>query len=556
MNELQSNNADLPEEAGSAVKNVTADEARQFFQMALDSVDELLGPGPWKLPSEDDLPGLFPGFQVEAFIGRGGMGAVYNARDLKLGRFVAIKLLPRRLAAQAGFEERFKREAETLARCQHPGIVTIHSDGSTEAGHLFFVMEYLDGTSLREVMRSGQLEVSQTLRIVAQVCDALDHAHGLGIVHRDVSPSNIFLMPDGRVKVVDFGLARGTEKHDLALTSSDVAMGNPDYMPPEQKHGEATAASDIYALGKLLYEILTGELPHGAFELPSRKARVAEAVDRIVLTAMQSDPSKRYQTASAMKVDIHRASEPAPVKSIAWRVAAAVVALAALPIIGFLAIKKRGQNEERVESPPKQEPAAIAMRADAGGPDVSAVLNEARNLYSAQQFKKAVEKYREALAQSGEGVEEKLETLNIRKLLCYALRENSEYGETVRELEQTLKIRERIQGPKHADTLANGFDLAVALWYNGDFDRAIAEHRRVLALREKELPAGSIDIALSLDSLARVLMRVETPETWREGREKLRNAIDLYQKASGGSKHSEIAEEFLRGAELQFPLPR
>lgn len=227
-------------------------------------------------PSE--LARLFPQLEVLELIGHGGMGAVYKARQPKLDRLVAVKVLPRETAGDPAFAERFAREARALARLSHPHIVPVYDFG--EAGELFcFIMEYVDGVNLREMIRGQKLSPAEALAIVPQICEALQYAHDEGFVHRDIKPENILIDKRGRVKIADFGLAKllFPAADDYTLTRPQQVMGTPQYMAPEQIETplQVDHRADIYSLDVVFYEMLTGELPLGRFETPSQRVDVA-----------------------------------------------------------------------------------------------------------------------------------------------------------------------------------------------------------------------------------------------------------------------------------------
>jgi len=165
------------------------------------------GKVPFVAPTPDELAKLFPQLEILGFVGQGGMGAVYRARQKALDRVVALKILPPGIGKDPAFAERFTREAKALARLNHPGVVTIHEFGQAD-GLFFFLMEFVDGVSLRQLLEAGRLSPREALAIVPQICDALQYAHDQGIVHRDIKPENILLDRRGRVKVADFGLAK------------------------------------------------------------------------------------------------------------------------------------------------------------------------------------------------------------------------------------------------------------------------------------------------------------------------------------------------------------
>jgi serine/threonine protein kinase len=266
-------------------------------------------------PAPADLAAHFPQLEVLRLLGQGGMGAVYQARQLKLDRLVALKVLPPEVARGSGFTERFLREARSLARLNHPNIVTVFDFGEAD-GLYYFTMEYVDGKSVRQLLEAGELDPQLALKIIPQVCDALQHAHEEGYVHRDIKPENILLDKKGRVKIADFGLARliGLTPTYLTLTGSQEVMGTLYYMAPEQMkraHGVDHRA-DLYSLGVVFYEMLTGELPVGRFAPPSHKARVDARLDPIVLRALAREPELRYQDAGAFRREVETvAASPA-----------------------------------------------------------------------------------------------------------------------------------------------------------------------------------------------------------------------------------------------------
>ncbi|HSP42143.1 MAG TPA: serine/threonine-protein kinase, partial [Luteolibacter sp.] len=280
----------------------------------------------WEPPTPVELSRLLPQYRIESIIGRGGMGAVYKGDQERLARSVAIKLLPSELADDVNFVSRFEREARTIAKLDHPGIIHVHDFGQTSEGHLYFVMEFVDGTDLHQLIHGPGINPTQALEIIGQVCDALQFAHSKGVVHRDIKPANILVTTDGRVKLADFGLARPLQSGlSGQLTLSRVIMGTPDYMAPEQKRGEGDHRVDLYALGVMLYEMLCGRPPQGAWQPPSQRVQVDVRLDQVVIKAMQEEPDRRYQQASEVKTDVDairtsiaKKAKPSPVKSPAF----------------------------------------------------------------------------------------------------------------------------------------------------------------------------------------------------------------------------------------------
>jgi TPR repeat protein/tRNA A-37 threonylcarbamoyl transferase component Bud32 len=235
------------------------------------------------------------------------MGVVYKARQPRLNRFVALKILAREKEKDPRFAERFTREAQALARLNHPNIVTVYDFGETN-GLYYLLMEFVDGMSLRQLLQTRKLAPEEALAIVPSICEALQYAHQLGIVHRDIKPENILLDQQGRVKIADYGIAKlvGADGRVDALTGEQQVIGTPHYMAPEQveKPSIVDHRADIFSLGVVFYEMLTGELPMGKFAPPSRMVKMDVRLDEVVLHALEKEPELRYQQASQVKTDV------------------------------------------------------------------------------------------------------------------------------------------------------------------------------------------------------------------------------------------------------------
>src|SRR5438132_3260174 len=286
------------------------------------------------------IQALGKSYTVEGEIGRGGMGVVYKARDERLKRQVAVKVLPPELAFREEIRLRFVREAETAARLSHPHIVPIHSVGEGPDGLVYFVMAYVDGESVAaKLKRRGSLPAEESRRIMQETADALGAAHALGIIHRDVKPDNILLEGSrGRVVVTDFGIAKALSSTTgpATLTATGVAIGTPHYMSPEQAAGdrEIDGRSDIYSLGVVSYQMLTGELPFHAPTVPgilmkhiteraplvTDKCRECpEDLAACVMRSLEKDPEDRWPTADALRralearsATMYRSRRPSP----------------------------------------------------------------------------------------------------------------------------------------------------------------------------------------------------------------------------------------------------
>ncbi len=307
----------------------------------------------WAL-SPTGLPGWTPeriaGFRVLRRIGEGGMGVVFEAEQDTPRRRVALKMIHPTLDSHERVR-RFKLEAEVLARLQHPGIARIYECGANDLGRgpqPYFAMELIEGVDLRAFVRSGRLATQATLALVAEVADAVQHAHERGVVHRDLKPDNVLVDAQGRPKVLDFGVARASDTSTLLstlVTQTGELVGTLAYMAPEQLSGgraSASAAVDVYALGVILYELLSGALPHEIVGLPittalellsKREPRplceldgsLRGDVETIVAKAMEKDPSRRYTSAAALAADLRRHLANLPIAarapSVAYRVA-------------------------------------------------------------------------------------------------------------------------------------------------------------------------------------------------------------------------------------------
>jgi serine/threonine protein kinase len=320
-------------------------------------------------PAIGEIAAAFPQLEIIEFIGQGGMGFVFKARQPKLDRLVALKILPQSLAADPTFAERFNREARLLARLNHPGIVTVHDFGVVgQAPHLpgeasespenstistqtepnqtgkmpvplfyYLLMEFVDGVNLRQAMQAGRFTPEQALAIVPKICEALQFAHNEGILHRDIKPENILLDAKGRVKIADFGIAKLVERGSPSRSTSDTpnapgftenseagnaaagqrpalhalteagkGLGTPNYMAPEQLEnaGDVDHRADIYSLGVVFYEMLTGELPLGRFAPPSQKSAADPRVDEVVLRALEKEKARRPASADEVKTQV------------------------------------------------------------------------------------------------------------------------------------------------------------------------------------------------------------------------------------------------------------
>jgi eukaryotic-like serine/threonine-protein kinase len=291
-------------------------------------------------------------FRISERLGRGGMGVVYKALDIRLDRTVALKFLPAHLTADEGAKRRFIREAKAASALDHPNICAIHEIGETDAGRLFIAMAYYEGETLKQRIARGALPIREALDYVAQVAEGLQRAHEVGIVHRDIKPANVIISPAGQVRVVDFGLAKiaGTD-----ATHEDTTIGTVAYMSPEQTRGDAVdARTDLWGVGVVLYEMLAGRRPFRGegdaslvhnirhdepAALPELRPDMPAGLDAVVRRCLEKNPADRYQQAGELLADVRaiREGRGSPRRRLrpndAWRYASVVAALLVLVLL-------------------------------------------------------------------------------------------------------------------------------------------------------------------------------------------------------------------------------
>jgi len=248
------------------------------------------------------------GIEIETPLGRGGMGAVYLGRQMSLDREVAVKVLASELADDPVFLERLEREARLMAKLRHPNIVAVHDFQRTDDGAAI-VMEFVEGGSLREKLQQHPqgLPVAEALRILRQIAAGLEAAHASGVIHRDMKPENVLIDRDGMARVTDFGLALPLHQGSTRLTLTGTTVGTVDYMAPEQfKGGEADARLDVFALGVIAYELLTGQTPRGSFDAPHRlRAEIPAHISAAVMHALRPEPEERFPDIGVFMLALH-----------------------------------------------------------------------------------------------------------------------------------------------------------------------------------------------------------------------------------------------------------
>ncbi len=361
-------------------------------------------------PPDADIVSAFPQFQILEVIGAGGMGRVYKVRQPHLDRVAALKILPRELAADPAFAERFMREGQALGRLSHPNIVGVFDFGQAGDFH-WLLMEYVDGVNLRQAMHAAAMNPRETLHIIPAICAALDYAHSQGVLHRDIKPENILIDTAGRVKIADFGVAKlsGEAGRRVTLTLSGSALGTPAYMAPEQieRPQDVDHRADIYSLGVVFYEMLTGGLPLGRFPAPSETPGIDPRLDTVVFRTLEKQRERRYQSAGEMKTQVENVASapplplplpplpPPPPRRAPGRTSLKAVWGLVMGLVGMLILlaalpasymKARAENYQRsaveAEQKFKEEAVRRAMRTirDAAPPEIRLPLPEIDSL--------------------------------------------------------------------------------------------------------------------------------------------------------------------------------
>ena len=323
----------------------------------------------------EELSAELPEIEFENLIGQGGMGAVYKGRQVALERNVAVKVLLVDDSENPEFTERFRIEAQALARLSHPNIVSVFEVGERE-NFVYLVMEYVSGTDLAQLIESGSIESKQSLNLVIQICQALQYSHDAGVIHRDIKPANILVDHDGNVRIADFGLAKLLDIDNGLLTVEGERLGTPLYMAPEQRTGleNVDQRADIYSLGVVFYEMLTGHLPSGKVDPPSRRSRrpISSRIDPVIMKSMEPEPERRFQSAhevASLVAKIQAGRSP-------WKAAIIVTAILAVAwLAGDALLKSSAAPPSRSEgASPAEEFETIqfsdAQKAFANNPEI------------------------------------------------------------------------------------------------------------------------------------------------------------------------------------------
>ncbi len=296
----------------------------------------------WRPPTVEEARALLPQYEIERCLGMTGMGAVYKGRHPAFHRPVNIKLLPIEASEDEEFANRFQREAQALSGLRHPGIVEIHDFGRTNEGQIYVVTDFVDGLELRRLVDETGLNPKLAWRVADEICEALHFAHSRGVTHGSLKPENILLTLDGRVQLDDFGLSRPAgEEEAICFSGLSSAFSAFEYCAPEQRDSRVDQRSDIFALGLVLYEMLTGRRLVGALD-SSRPGQIDRRVAAVIRKALQDAPVNRYQSAEAMKRDLESLSasgDSAPQGHGFWRNPALGVVVAALAVVSGFALR-------------------------------------------------------------------------------------------------------------------------------------------------------------------------------------------------------------------------
>jgi tetratricopeptide (TPR) repeat protein len=535
---------------------------------------------PQKAPGDFDfsLPPAFGDYEFIAELARGGMGVVYKARQRSLNRTVAVKMVLAARLARKGDLQRFRAEAETAARLQHPNIVAIHEVGEFE-GQPFFSMDYVDGKSLAEIARNQPLPAKQAATYLKTIAEAIQYAHSKGVLHRDLKPSNILIDQNDQPRITDFGLAKRLDDSQLStpdpqLTLTGQVLGSPNFMPPEQATGNREAigpASDVYSLGAVLYQLVTGRPPFLAATVPETLRLVAEAepagprllnptvprdLETICLKCLEKAPQRRYSTAQELADELGRFARDEPIRarptnqaekirrwcrrnpglagSLAGVVALLLVVGIGSPVAAFRINRERLASDEarktalaqeakaRTEAAKSQQVAQFLKDMLAGvGPSVALGRDTT-------MLREILEKTRERVGTDlTNDLEVEVELLNTLSGVYAAL---ADHEHRIQVCRQALALRKNAPVPVPADVADSMDRLGTALLQAGYMDDSVPVFQEGLNVREKAFGKGDPRVAISLERLS---------EVWRvanrndQAEDCARQALALNQKAFG-----------------------
>lgn len=516
------------------------------------------------LASKGPLPQI-DGYDLVACLGRGGMGAVFEGYQRSTGRRVAIKFMLDRLGASGAARQRFEREVEVVARLQHPGIVSV-IDSGVRKGQYFYVMEFVPGKLLDGAMTPGQCGVREAVTLMANVCDAVEYAHQRGVLHRDLKPSNVIIDEEGLPHLLDFGLAKvfdpttgdGGTHGDMGLTISGPGqlLGTLAYMATEQaqgRHDQTSVRTDVYALGAITYELITGKLPcpmggsvaeslARIIEQPpaapsSLRKGLARDLDAVLLKALEKDPQRRYATAGELAADLrrHLAGEPVLARRVGaagrtWRwvrrnqaiSAVAAAAVVTLCVVSALLVNRIVQERDLA----RENFSLLKSMLEAADPERSIGVTVVQLLDGAStRLDKAPPERPEAEAE-------------IREIIGGVYRKFMEYDKARDNQVRVLEIREQAAGGDDPAVATAMHNLAATLWWDGMYAEAEGLYRESLEMRKRLRPGNSPEVAMSLSHLAACRLRMGKG---REAQDLYQQSLDM-RRAMYGEEHEEVAQ--------------
>lgn len=524
-------------------------------------------------PSGDGRLPVVDGYDLVRCIGQGGMGVVYEGVQQATGRRVAIKFLLEYGGSSESARHRFEREVEVVARLQHPGIVRI-IDSGVRKGRYFYVMDFVSGTVLEESLPPGKVEIRKALASVIEVCEAVDYAHQRGVLHRDLKPSNILVDAEGRCHLLDFGVAKEVDasptQRSITVVGEGQLIGTVAYMSPEQAGGmpeNTSVRSDVYSLGVIAYQLVTGELPvkcAGALrdvltaiamqdpEAPSKlRPQVPHDLDAVLLKALEKSPDRRYATAGEFAGDLKRflAGEPVTARRLSplgrgWRwvkrhsaisatiATAAAVLIATSTFLVLRIIEERDRANENANQMKRNYELAnnnfnlLRDVIEAADPDRSGEITVAQMLDSATRRLDNVPP------------ESAPTEAAVREIIGSVYRKLARYEQAEKTLRRALAIREA-QNPVEKAALAECLhNLAATLFWQGNVTEAKTYYQRSLALRREVFPPDHRDIATSLTHLA--ACEIETGDH-AKARLFYQQALDIRRRLLG-PEHEEVAQ--------------